>query len=445
MNTLRIKILIVGVIALFSLNACIEVDKTLGLDYVPGNQRLQVAFHEFEVPMHTAAIDSICTSRGSVGSIGYMINEPFGMFYAGAVFRMLPAAAFFGSTFTYPEGAILDSAILYIPVAGKIVAGSEGKMPQTLYLYQLNRDLQSDKDVYYYNNSLQITDYDPIAVCEPYEYRGEDTIKIRLTPAYAQALMNLTEEEMSNDTLFFEKFKGLYLAVDTTAPPSGLQGGRVTYFAYERAIITMSYHKSAEDDTARYYSYYINPDLANFNVFKHSSDHLVNDQPAANVYIEGLAGVKPYIDFNIVKDSIKYLLDRLGCDSSKLVINRLELITQVDYPTYNMDNYPVMTTFAYKDTSAYLYSFLIDTYLSTFDGQLNRSLQQYSYNPTYFSQGLFTPHLQDKDVREIYIYPLYSYYDYYGQRIYDLERTYYSFGVLKGPNAKIKLSYTLLR
>ncbi|MDR0296098.1 MAG: DUF4270 domain-containing protein [Prevotellaceae bacterium] len=438
MKILKIKFFIIGLIALCSLNACIEVDKTLGLDYVPDSQLLQVNIREFTVPIYTAATDSICTSRESVRSIGYMINEPFGLFYAGAVFRMVP----YTNSFTYPEGAILDSAILHIPIANKVIAGDEGKMQQTLYLHQLNRDLQSDKDIYYYNNSLKIPDYNSMAIGDPYEYRGEDTIKIRLGTVYAQALMNATEEEMSNDTLFLQTFKGLYLAADTLALPSGLQGGRIAYF--NNAWITTYYHKSVEDDTAHYYLYYINPDLANFNVYKHSSVHLANDQPTANIYIEGLAGVKPYIDFNDVKVKIQAMLDSLGSEPSKLLINRLELITQIDYPTYNMDNFPVMTTFAYKDTSAFLYSFLIDTYLSQFDGLLNRSLRQYSYNPTYFSQGLFIPHSQDKDIRHLYIYPLYSYYDYYGQRIYDLERTYYSFGVLKGPNAKIKLSYTLL-
>ena len=441
MNILKIKILIIGVIALCSLQACIEVDKTLGLDYVPDNQWLNVNFHEFTVPIYTAATDSVRTSSESIGSIGYMVNDPFGLFYAGAVFRILP----YTGEFTYPEGAILDSAIFFIPIAKKMVAGNEAKMPQTLYLHKLNRDLESKSDVYYYNNSLKTTDYDPIAVSEACNYSKEDTIKLRLTAAYAQALMNATKETMSSDTLFLQAFKGLYLTVDTTLPPQ--DGGRIAYFNYSSAYMTTYYHKSAVDDTARQYRYFINPDLANFNVFKHSSAHLANDQPAPNAYIEGLAGVKPYIDFNLIKEEIQHLLGNLGSDASKLVINRLEVITQVDYPTYTMDTYPALTTLTYKvDTTFSLYYYLTDTYLSLFDGTLNRSLQHYSYNPTYFSQGLFTPHSYDSEADEqrIYIYPLFITYDYYGSKVYLLERTFYSFGVLKGP-VKIKLTYTLLQ
>jgi len=439
MNILKIKIFIVGIIALCSIYACMDVDKTLGLDYIPDDQLLQVNIHPFEVSIYTAAIDSICTSSTSVGSVGYAINDPFGLFYAGAVFRMVP----FSNNFTYPAGAILDSVILYIPISGNKVFGDEFHMSQMLYLHKLNRDLQTN--AYYYNNSLKTTDYNPIAVSEPYEYKGEDTIKIRLTTAYAQTLMNATEEEMSNDSLFVKAFKGLYLTVDTTTHLPGMQGGRLSYFLLSNTWMTTYYHKSAADDTARYYLYYVSPDAVNFNVFKHSSAHLVNASPD-NIYMEALAGVKPYIDFNLVKAKIQDFLTGLGVPSSKLLINRLEVVVQVDYPTYNMDTYPAMTTLAYKDTSAYLYSFLIDTYLSSFNGQLNRSIQQYSYNPTYFSQGLFIPHLMDnsEEARHLYVFPLNVAYDYYGQVIYSLEKAIYSFGVLKGPNAKIKMSYTLL-
>jgi len=450
MNIQKIKGFIIGVIAICSLHACVDVDKTLGLDYVPDDQWIQVDFHEFTIPVYTAAVDSICTSNSSVGSIGYMVNDPFGLFYTGAVFRFVPISVYYsGSSYTYPEGAILDSVILHIPVSHKMVTNNESKMAQTLYLHQLTRDLQSNTDTYYYNNSLKETDYDPVAVAGPYEYKGEDTIKIHLSTAFAHALMSATEAEMGNDTAFHQRFKGLYLTVDTTSAVAlGRQGGRVVYFSHANASITSYYHNSVEDDTTRYCLYYLNTDYANFNVLKHNSAHLVSNLPSSQIYIEGLAGVKPYINFNLIKEEITYLLDSLNNDPSKLLINRLEIKLDVDYPTYTMDTYPILTTLAYKvDTSAYRFEFLTDTYLSSFGGTLNRSLQQYSYNPTYFAQGLFTPHLYDTsdETRRLYIYPYYTYYDsYYGMSYHGLERTEYSFGVLKGP-LRVKLSYTLLK
>ena len=435
----------IGVVALCSLHACIEVDKTLGLDYVPDDQRLQVDFKEFTIPVFTAAIDSVCTSNTSAGTIGYTVNDPFGLFYSGAVFRITP----YSGSFTYPEGAVLDSIILSIPISNKVIAGNQGKMPQTLYLYQLTRDLESNTYTYYYNNSLKTTDYDPIAIAGPYEYKGEDTLKIHLTPEYAQALMNATAEEMGNDTLFLQKFKGLYLAADTTDIPVGLQGGRIAYFNHSSIWLTAYYHKSATDDSTRYCLYYINNDYANFNVFIHNSAHLATNLPSSKVYFEGLAGVKPYINFNSIKDTIQQLLTTLNADPSRLLINRLEIKVDVVYPDYSLDNYPALTTLAYKvDTAAYRFNFLTDTYLNSFGGTLNRSVQQYSYDITYFAQGLFTPHLYDNsdEARHLYIFPYYTYYDsYYGMTYRGLERTTYSFGVLKGPNIKVKLSYTLLK
>jgi hypothetical protein len=108
-----------------------------------------------------------------------------------------------------------------------------------------------------------------------------------------------------------------------------------------------------------------------------------------------------------------------------------------------LDLYPTALTLAYKADSTY--SFLSDTYLDIFDGTFNRSLQQYSFNLTYYMQGLFNDQaLYHTSETDMYLYPLYTTYDSYGSTVKMLERTYYTCGKLKSTGAKLKLTYTIL-
>ncbi len=116
---------------------------------------------------------------------------------------------------------------------------------------------------------------------------------------------------------------------------------------------------------------------------------------------------------------------------------------QLAYPGNDMNTYPAMTTMAYKQNDS-VYTFVADTYQTYFDGNLNRSLQQYAFNLTYYTQGLYTKHAVDNtdEAQQLMIFPTGVTNDYYSTIV--LDRTYYSFGVLKGP-ATMKLTYTLLK
>jgi hypothetical protein len=253
-------------------------------------------------------------------------------------------------------------------------------------------------------------------------------------------LLGATAEEMASDTVFLQKFKGLYLKAEN---PGTAGEGQVSYFDLTTAYITLHYH--TDSDTSAFY-YFIEQSTPNFNVYTHSSSSLAQ-AGTEQVYLEGLAGVKTYIDFAGVKDSIT---NRLGNDTSKLVINRAELVVPVDSSGLSVSAlaaalslYPTSLTLAYKTDSTY--AFLSDTYLDIFDGMLNRSLQQYSFNLTYYVQGLFDDQaLYHTSNTGMYLYPLYSTSDSYGTVVKLLERSYYTCGTLKSTGAKLKLTYTIL-
>ncbi len=421
-------------IVVCTLNACVDSDPALGVDFVPGNQLLKVDHYEFTVPVSTTRLDSIITSSTAVGAVGYMKNDPFGLFYAGSVFRILPV----NLTHTYPATAVADSAFLTIPVASRKVTGAGDNVTQPLKCYKLNTGLNAGS--YYYNNSLKQDHYDSTPIGEV-SYTGGDTIVVRLTSAFAQELVKTKADTMSADSLFLQKFKGIYLAADTANAQSEV-GGRISYFNFSDAILSV-YYKNGVDDSTRYYYYYIDDYSPNFNVYTHNSAHLAGAVPSSKVYLEGLAGVKPSINFNDVKDTIRNLAERLGVDASKIAINKAELLVQLAYPGNDMNTYPAMTTMAYKQNDS-VYTFVADTYQTYFDGNLNRSLQQYAFNLTYYTQGLYTKHAVDNtdEAQQLMIFPTGVTNDYYSTIV--LDRTYYSFGVLKGP-ATMKLTYTLLK
>jgi hypothetical protein len=444
MNSWNLKIFyIIGLIAL--LNACVEVDKTLGLDFVPDNATLDIKQAVFDLPVYTATIDSVITSSTSVGAVGYLNQSKFGLFTTGSVFRMLPYTV----GFNYGEAVLLDSAVLTIYVSRRTHLGEEPpkSLSQPLFLYRLTRNLAYNTT--YYNNSLKQGDYETTKISEDYTYKGDDTIKIRLKDVFANELLAATEEEMASDSLFLQKFKGFYLEADTTGAKANT-GGQVSYFDLTTTYISFTYHH-AGNDTTRYFYYFIEQTTPNFNVYTHSSSSLSDysnplPAPVNTVYLEGLAGVKPYIDFNQVRNSIAHRIQQEGKDTSKLVINKAELVVPIDYQASLLDLCPTALTLAYKDSTD-VFSFLMDTYFDTFGGVLNRSLQQYSFNLTYYVQGLFSKQtLYHTPERKMYLYPIYSSYDSYGTEVKLLDRSYYTCGIMKGsPEVKMKLTYTLLK
>ncbi|MDR0619414.1 MAG: DUF4270 domain-containing protein [Bacteroidales bacterium] len=440
MNSRNLKIFfVIGIVSL--LNACVEVDKTLGLDLVPGNAMIDVEQDEFEIPVYTANIDSVVTSSTTVGAVGWLHQEPFGLFTAGSVFRMLP----YTLGFDYGDGVQLDSAVLTIYVNSRTQLDT-GNLSQPLSLYRLDRDLAYN--TVYYNKSLKSGDY-TAQVSNNYTYTGADTIKIRLEDSFANELLAATEDEMASDSSFLQEFKGFYLKADASGAAPGK--GQVSYFDLTATYITVTYHH-AGNDTARYFYYFIEQSTPNFNVYSHSSSSLSNygnplPAPAGTVYLEGLAGVKPYINFDHVRDSIANRLQQAGKDISKLAINKAELVVPVDYTTAEaLDLCPFLLTLAYRDTTD-AFTFLTDTYFESFGGTLNRSLQQYSFNLTYYVQGMFNNQkLYHTPARDMYLYPIYSTYDSYGSEVKLLDRSYYSCGIIKGsPHVKLKLTYTMLK
>jgi hypothetical protein len=445
MNCRYLKILLViGITS--SLNACVEVDKTLGLDFVPDNAMINVEQAVFDIPVYTAALDSVPTSSTTVGAVGYLNHSDFGLFTAGSVFRMLP----YSLGFDYGSGVSLDSAMLTIVVSGRTQFDTTG-LSQPLSLYRLERNLAYN--TVYYNTSLKTNGYNPTPISETYTYKGEDTIRIRLKDNFAGEILGASEEERASDSLFLQRFKGFYLQADASGASPGK--GQVSYFDLTTTYITFTYHQ-AGNDTAKYFYYFIEQSTPNFNVYTHSSASLSNygnPLPADAVYLEGLAGVKPYINFTWVKDSITNRLQQEGKDISKLAINRAELVVPIDYRTPDpaaLDLCPVLLTLAYKDTTG-AFSFLTDTYFDTFGGALNRSLQQYSFNLTYYVQGMFNDQtLYHTSARDMYLYPIYTTYNSYGTEYKLLESANYTCGKIRGlisgaPATKLKLTYTMLK
>ncbi|MDR0738508.1 MAG: DUF4270 domain-containing protein [Prevotellaceae bacterium] len=440
MNSRNLKIffVVIGIASL--LNACVEVDKTLGLDFVPGNAMIDVEQIEFTLPISTAKVDSVLTSSTSVGAVGWLNQKLFGLFTAGSVFRMLPYSL--GFDYGKEEDVKLDSAVLTIYVASRTQLDTTS-LSQPLSLYLLDRDLAYSTS--YYSNTLKPDDHLSMEkVSKDYTYKGEDTIRIHLDGVFAEKIMFATEEERANDTLFLQKFKGFYLKAENSETV-GEGKGQVSYFDLTSTYLTFTYHH-ADNDTARYFYYFIEQSTPNFNVYSHSSGSLSNSTSIETVYMEGLAGVKPYINFDWVKDSIENRLQQAGKDISKLAISKAELVVPVDYPTSSLDLCPTPLTLAYKDTTD-AFTFLTDTYFDSFGGALNRSLQQYSFNLTYYVQGFFNNQtLYHTPARDMYLYPIYSTYDSYGSEVKLLERNYYSCGILKGaPDVKLKLTYTMLK
>jgi len=78
--------------------------------------------------------------------------------------------------------------------------------------------------------------------------------------------------------------------------------------------------------------YFVSDVRPTLNRFKHSSQSLQSTNPQQKIYVEGLAGIKPYIDFNDVKTQMTSWAQANNTDISKLIIAKAELRFPYEFP-----------------------------------------------------------------------------------------------------------------
>jgi hypothetical protein len=174
------------------------------------------------------------------------------------------------------------------------------------------------------------------------------------------------------------------------------------------------------------------------------------------LYIEGFAGLKPYIDFKEVKASIESWAALNNTDPAKIVIAKAEMRMTFEYPEdyTRFTYYPSQLFLCTReergtgDKKTIIYDPLEDISYYETNGSINRSLLYYSLDISSYLQRVLQGKHTGKSL-ETYLFPILKQSDYYsGAVYYYVQNTLYGKAVLNGRGMtrkpKLVLTYTVM-
>jgi len=435
--------------ALF-LSSCITIDKTLGDNLIPVNQDLTLKFEIFDLPIDSKPTDSLPTNNFLVHDyynmslmFGACQDPVFGLSNVGAVFQFVP-----WSVFTYGENPEPVSLTLKLERKDMIILDkSQASIPQNVFVYEIVSELSNK---YAFNNSLQPQDWNPQPISQPGQiYFGTDTLTIALSLDYARELLSATQEERDSLNLFLKRYKGLY--IQTELPKTGINTGRINQFPLDIYGIQMvlKYKLDGADSTISYSAY---PNGIAFNTIAHSNASL-DPHPSENIYYQGFAGPKPYIDFVDLIRKIRTWTEQSQIDMKNLLISRAEILLSYDPATdfqvinqYPHQLYPF--TREYTDSTSY-YLPVSNLYAANSDGEINRSKFHYSMVITTYLQSLLKKEEVTERDNAWLMETDYALIDEYGNGVFRYSPYTYPLAIFKGTatSAKpiIKITYSILK
>lgn len=336
------------------------------------------------------------------------------------------------------EAPLAKSFKMHLTIENKTFFREEDRyLPQNINVYRLTKDLDSTTA---YNNSIKDADFLP----QPLSlggnvFFGKDTMVIEISLGYAQELITAEKGERDSLALFLKKFKGLYMTA--SGQPGSLEGGRINSFTPNSLYFIMTYrHKDSKKniDKDSTISYFIPNDGPHVNRFNHSSKYLEETNPQTQIFLEGFAGIKPYIDFNQVKNSVSNWATQNNIDISKLIIAKAEIRLPFEYPQdfTRLNYYPTQLFLCTRKDRAnnkpITYEPIADISYNAFNGSINRSLKYYSLNISSYLQKVIRGDYTGLDLQG-YVAPIFENSDSQtGVSYFYIQNNLYSKAILNG-------------
>ena len=469
LKKMKIKKLIRSILpislASFIFISCIDTDNSTGNGLIPDDYYMSLHKAEFDVPLQMKMSDSLQTSASGYATIGSINDPDFGIMQSMTAFAFVP----YIDSLSYGNNPTPKSLSLYISgISTSPYSDRDSYIHQTIYAHRLNSDLDSLKTIY--NNSVLAADYNPtpLNVGGGNIFFGNNTtISMNLSLDYARELLTATSEERNNQFEFIKRYKGLYLRTDPVS--SSYIGGRLCYIpmspstAFSTYVgLSMTYWHvdsnipAGKDSTISYIAYA----LTNVNTISHSSSALESTNPAGPILLEGIAGIKPYIDFSEIKSSIDTWAATNQVDLSKLIVAKAELQLYYDASgDYDFINkfYPSMIFLntRHKDANnnkrytpiSDVSEYQPQSGQSTAVNNINRSKELYSINISSYIQHLIKGSLTEED-KQAWVMPNDLATDSNGRPIgYFVDNVMYNKVVFFGPNdikkPKLIITYAL--
>ncbi len=392
--------------------SCVDVDKQVGENLIPGNQDYVFYTTEFDLDdIKLAQADSLSGYdfyRITIGSI--RDNGTFGLTRKSSAFYLCPVV----DTIDYGEPGTQQFIKFHISAPHDTTSyerSDQAYILQNINVYALDEPMDTKKGVpeLVYDKTKRISKNIPV-------YNGVDSLSIDLTAEYGQKYLTITQEELDDLSLYLKRFPGIVLSTDD---PIG-EGGRINMFRLPIDVtsssITGSYatlyfsavYEGARKDTS--FVFYLGPaekydfeDVTDtnvstypqyaFNYSEHSSKELEGDADDVLLF-EGGRGIKPVIKASAIRERLAAEVIAKGGNPKSVVINKASLDLPFEMPEdyLELDYYPTtMSPTCRVENSDGRVSFvgITDNSISSEDpGTINRSLLTYTPDITYHVQQL---------------------------------------------------------
>ena len=313
--------------AVVMLGACTEVDDALGSDLIPENQRMTIRIDTLRnLETYIAQSDSVKSRiKGSgYAYIGQLRNDTFGLRRCSFISQILPTQLPYRAGFGIDP--IFDSVIFTYSISdykGDTMAA------QKFYVYEVNRKFVPEDSTFYVNFDAEgYVNPEPLF---EFEITSPTKTSSRAYPTeagldYIKRLMQTDTVTYYNDTLWVNKFHGLYVVPEQTDSESKVIYRTET--SYTGLELWLRDHDSIDNNlildtiVASYACYATDAKMGNIaaNMVYHDyegslvadlgvNDTLAGDPAQRTIYVEGMGGVMGYVK---VTDQFVEKLAELG-------------------------------------------------------------------------------------------------------------------------------------
>lgn len=384
--------------ALFLATSCIDVNKSLGSEDIPDDYVMRLSTETIALPLQTKIADSLQALSQSNGYIGSVRTPEFGL-----------ADFSFGTNFCpyltkddYGKDQIIKKVyIVFSGMSTTVADETQAGIMQKFRVYRMTRAID---DKHLYNNELKDEDYIRTSIDSGgVFYTGTDSLTIRLRNSFGKELLKATKLERDSSSRFVERYKGLLFTCD--APAAGTFGGRVTEVPAGSAMLylVMNFQPTWKEGLARKdttITYILSPEYTqSFSTYESKSLESAEEQEY--LPIEGIGGLKPYIDPLELKDRLDAWVASKGLDPKKIIVGKASFYLPFDnpeplnklsayYPANLFPTHRVISAGSDKDDVETRYYYPIqDIYSSNNNtGTLNRSLGCYYGDFSSYIQNL---------------------------------------------------------
>lgn len=414
--------------AVLCLYSCVEIDNTIGTNYIPKDQRFTT--YSVDIPITDLRLDLLDSLSGVSSTritVGAVRDDEFGLTTRASAFSLVP----FYDTLDYGDPGTQKINRFRLRASLDTVSVSDPGQQfilQNLNVYELTKSVSKQTDInskVEYNSSKRITKGIPVL-------NGVTDMIIDFSDEFAQKYMNIKQEDLTDIDTYLSKYPGIYIETDN---PQG-NGGRINMYdlqlQFDESYLSSCFaelnftanYKGVEKDTAFLFYFgaadfydvdslltnssvgYLPETCLNVTTQSEISKAKVG-QVGESFDIEGGGGLKPMIPASFIRQAMIDAISPYG-DPKEAIINKASVVLPFEDPgNYdNIDQYPSILSPAVKIryTADSLQFYILTDYSDTNQDQGDRNMSLFQYAPdfTYHAQSL----LRLKDLDKISNYDL---------------------------------------